>query len=314
MNQKGVIHFFLLFVLLAGLLTGVYLVTSGNPLKLFSKAANPPIVFKSLDGSSLPSNPNGIPQTTFPNVRVELTSTLGPPVSVSGPISSPNRTGTVAYRAGFDPVDLAGATFRHYSKEPTVYSVGFKNTPGVQFYWVEFKDASGKTEIRSAQIELVASSCTPRPSCLDARPRCLMPEPVGGWCIPSPTPTPSASPISHSISTPTPVSSVRPTSLIPTRTPKLAPSASPSPLTQTRTPPLPTQIPSLKPETSTSFQLQQRSSQNIHRSVPPIPVIEVSPSPQSNVIAQPAASNIPILGGLLNYFAEMMIRTLNLWK
>jgi hypothetical protein len=33
-------------------------------------------------------------------------------------------------------------------------------------------------------------ACTVRPACLDATPRCLIPEPVAGWC-PSPTPTPS---------------------------------------------------------------------------------------------------------------------------
>lgn len=27
--------------------------------------------------------------------------------------------------------------------------------------------------------------CLPRPACLDATPRCLLPEPVGGWCLPS---------------------------------------------------------------------------------------------------------------------------------
>lgn len=89
LNQKGVIHFLLLFILLAGLLVGVYLVTSGNPLKLFSKAANPPIVFKSLDGKSLPTNSNGIPQTTSPSFTVELTSTLGPPVTSSSSLLTP---------------------------------------------------------------------------------------------------------------------------------------------------------------------------------------------------------------------------------
>jgi hypothetical protein len=32
--------------------------------------------------------------------------------------------------------------------------------------------------------------CTPRPACLDASPRCLLPEPIEGWCpVPSPTGT-----------------------------------------------------------------------------------------------------------------------------
>ncbi len=37
---------------------------------------------------------------------------------------------------------------------------------------------------------MVSPTCQPRPACLDATPRCLMPEPAGGWC-PTPTPTPS---------------------------------------------------------------------------------------------------------------------------
>ena len=32
-------------------------------------------------------------------------------------------------------------------------------------------------------------TCTPRPGCLDATPKCMIPEPIGGWCPPSPTPT-----------------------------------------------------------------------------------------------------------------------------
>lgn len=103
LNQKGVIHFLLLFILLAGLLAGVYLVSSGNPLKLFSKATNPPIIFKSLDGKPLPSNPNGIPQTSSPNIRVELTSTLGPPVAASSSLLTPGLV---------------------YAEEPSGYSVG----------------------------------------------------------------------------------------------------------------------------------------------------------------------------------------------
>lgn len=34
-------------------------------------------------------------------------------------------------------------------------------------------------------------TCVPRPSCLDSKPRCLPPEPAGGWCPREPTPTPT---------------------------------------------------------------------------------------------------------------------------
>ncbi len=36
-------------------------------------------------------------------------------------------------------------------------------------------------------------ACTTRPACLDATPRCLIAEPIGGWCPVTPTPTQSAS-------------------------------------------------------------------------------------------------------------------------
>ncbi|MBI4035320.1 hypothetical protein HY383_00060 [Candidatus Daviesbacteria bacterium] len=41
MREKGFAHIFLIILLLLGLVAGVYLVTSGNPLKLFSKAYEP---------------------------------------------------------------------------------------------------------------------------------------------------------------------------------------------------------------------------------------------------------------------------------
>ncbi len=159
LDQRGAIQFVVLLILLAGIIGGIYLIQTGN-LKLFSRASNPPIVFKSIDGKSLSLNKQGIPQTTSPNVRVELTSTLGPPITVSGPVSGSTKTGTASYRAGFDPDQLIRATFVPYTVEPTVYNIGFKNTPGIQFYWVEFKSANGNIDRRSAQIEVVLSTPT----------------------------------------------------------------------------------------------------------------------------------------------------------
>ncbi len=78
LKERGVIHLLLPLILLAGILVGVYLITSGNPLKLFSKASNPPIVIQDSNGNPLPQN-NGIPYTQSPNLKVILTSTLGGP-------------------------------------------------------------------------------------------------------------------------------------------------------------------------------------------------------------------------------------------
>src|SRR5437868_332932 len=78
LNDRGVIHLLLPLILILGIIVGVYLITSGNPLKLFSHASNQPIVLK--------------------------------------------------------------------------------NTPGMHFFWVEFKDANGKTDKRSVQIEVANST------------------------------------------------------------------------------------------------------------------------------------------------------------
>lgn len=44
-------------------------------------------------------------------------------------------------------------------------------------------------------------ACTVRPACLDSVPRCLIPEPVEGWCPSStPTPTPTVTPTITSVS------------------------------------------------------------------------------------------------------------------
>ena len=95
LNQRGAAHLLLPLLLLAGIIAGVWLITNGNPLKLFSKAGGGAVIFKDIDGKYLPSK-NNIPQTTSPRVKIELYSTLGPPYSVSAPVSkAPSLVGTV---------------------------------------------------------------------------------------------------------------------------------------------------------------------------------------------------------------------------
>lgn len=51
LNQKGVIaHFLLLLLLAAGIGVGVYLVTGGNPLKLFTRATSDKIEWVKSNG------------------------------------------------------------------------------------------------------------------------------------------------------------------------------------------------------------------------------------------------------------------------
>ena len=41
--------------------------------------------------------------------------------------------------------------------------------------------------------------CTPPPACLYSEPRCLMPEPTGGWCVVTPTQKPSIYPTAATV-------------------------------------------------------------------------------------------------------------------
>lgn len=83
LNQQGAVHLFVPFILLTGLVAGVYLVSSNNTLKLFSKASSSgSIVFKSNDGKNLPKK-NDIPYTSYSTVKVELNSPLGNAVAAS---------------------------------------------------------------------------------------------------------------------------------------------------------------------------------------------------------------------------------------
>lgn len=198
-NQKGFAHILAVLLLLAGIGAGLYLVTSGNALKLFPKAGGAPIFFMNSDGSPLPVNLQGVAQASSPAVRVGLSS-----------------TDTVAYRGALNTGDLQKGDFAPYTAEPMIINIELENKPGIQFYWVDFKGASGKIERKSAKIEVVnisptpratplpttppstappvspipSASCLPRPSCLDSRPRCMIPEPADGWC---PTSSPSTS-------------------------------------------------------------------------------------------------------------------------
>lgn len=166
LSERGVVHLLVPLILLLGLITAVYLVTSGNPLKLFSKASNPPIVFKSINGASLPMVTVGgssIPQTNNPMVRIEFTSTLGAPFNpISAPLSAPkDRVGTISYRASSDPTGLSKRPWRPYRNEPEVITVTLQGIPGqTLFYFVEFKSINGKTDRRSAQIQIAPlTSC-----------------------------------------------------------------------------------------------------------------------------------------------------------
>ncbi len=161
LNQRGIANLLVPIILILGLIAGVYLVTSGNPLNLFSKASKPLIVLKDLSGNVLPQK-DGIYQSASKTVKVELTSTLGAPGKNSNTATTNSSVYTVAYKIADNPTDLASSPQKSYLVEPTVLTYTFKDTSlGKKFIWVEFIASNGKTDRRTAQIELIAN---PKPT------------------------------------------------------------------------------------------------------------------------------------------------------
>lgn len=93
LNQKGVAHLLLPVVLILGIIAGVYLVTSGNPLKLFSKATDQSVVFF---GDGVSEQNGQYVATKLTGIKVKLTSPITQPTpsptSTPSPSSSPTPT------------------------------------------------------------------------------------------------------------------------------------------------------------------------------------------------------------------------------
>lgn len=79
--------------------------------------------------------------------------------TIKGSGTTPPGTTTVSFRVAENPTDLDAAAWQPYTSHPmTGINFEFKDkTPGKKFVWVEFKDSSGKTERRSAEITLLGS-------------------------------------------------------------------------------------------------------------------------------------------------------------
>lgn len=192
LNEKGAIQFIILALLLVGIIVGVFLITNGNPLKLFTRATTPPIVFKATDGSALPKDSNDIPVSSSPNVKVELTSPLGPPAGgPSAPVSAPNQRKTVSYKIAEEAANLNSAISHPYNLEPTSFLYTFPTSfnpcgSDQKFIWVEFRASDGSIDRRTAQIKIEVVCPTPTPA-----------------------PTPTASPVNVGIGTTAPERSIK---------------------------------------------------------------------------------------------------------
>ncbi len=87
LNQKGAIHFLIPILLIAGIIVGVFLITNGNPLKLFSKASSDKIEWVVSDGDSnnCVTVKNGKKVTTCPTIKFKVSLPADSNISVSKP-------------------------------------------------------------------------------------------------------------------------------------------------------------------------------------------------------------------------------------
>lgn len=83
-NQKGIAHIFLILLLLAGIIGGVYVVQQRT--NLFSKAGGGPI---NISGPEVVIDSQNKKFSTSPTVEVELHSPYGAPQSNQGGVAGP---------------------------------------------------------------------------------------------------------------------------------------------------------------------------------------------------------------------------------
>lgn len=148
LNQKGTIfQVLMLLILAAGILVGLYLVK--NPQILKSRASNPAIVFKTMDGQDLPLNTTvdpPIPQTSGNSqgqFKIELTS----------PIDS--SIGTKTFLISEDRL-FSGVVEQKYTSDPT--TTIYATNPGSKTIWVMFIGNDGQRLIKSAPIEILPNT------------------------------------------------------------------------------------------------------------------------------------------------------------
>lgn len=155
-----------------------------------SKAASSPIIFKSATGEILPANASNIPLTSSARVKVELTSTLGFPLTSPTPSPSPTSSSSIGigetsaqaifttfYRYGESSNELDNAPFKDYNKEPTIIDYTFNTSLGTKVFWVEFKDSNNRTDRKAAQILLVSATASPTPTPTPSSSSVLAPKP-----------------------------------------------------------------------------------------------------------------------------------------
>lgn len=197
LNQKGIIAQVLILLLLAaGLVVGLYLVK--NPQVFSPKARAAWLIVKDSNNTPLPFNSQGIPQSKSPNVILNIYSLLG----IKSSVSSPSVPHDVSVKVAKSPTALGAAKAIDFAQDPVV--LPFILEPGQNFIWVEFLDSLGRTERRTAQIDLTSSSVsqpisptpTPHPVSGPVAPPPPVGGPGGGGGGNRPTPTPAARVIS----------------------------------------------------------------------------------------------------------------------
>ena len=180
-SQKGFAPHLLILLAALGIITYLLISSSAsfkNNLfsmlypKPSSHAATLPIIFKSQSGAELQNNPDGIPITTSANIKIELTSTLGPPqlatasaiVTATDSAQATSSSGinsvyTTFYRIAETVADLDNAAYLPYNSAPVIVNYTFKDTKlGSKNIFVDFKDTTNKVERKSARINLISDT------------------------------------------------------------------------------------------------------------------------------------------------------------
>lgn len=131
------------------------------------------------------SNCNGLAGSSIPFTITQVTFSF-----IKGYYDNdPSKT----WRLSINGLDAASASY-------TLYIPGGEVAAAVLDGSAKFENGKlyGDAKTRTGQYlswEINSNSaCTPRPGCLDSEPRCLPPEPIGGWC-PGTSPTPTRVPI-----------------------------------------------------------------------------------------------------------------------
>lgn len=295
--QRGVISLLVVFVLLAGIVAGLFLVQRTQIFK--PRATNDQTRVEFINSSG-----EIISQTTSRDIRVKITyvfpspspsptpspepSPTNSPSPSPDPSSSPSPSLTPSpspsaspetfptyFRISNNLNTLSDSGDRLFDSNPIIIDWILIDNPETKTVYVQFKINSSWITPISSSIALVVPSPSPIASSSPS---------------PSPSPSPSNSPS-------------------PSPRPSLSPTPSPTPI-QTPAPIQPVSTPNPTP---IALNLPQPNlQQDVIRRVPPSE--EPKPTPTTEPAVIKATKDIPILGGVVNYVITSVNNIISFWK